>query len=148
MNDAFDVFLSHNSRDKPTVRRLAEALAERGLEVWLDEWQLVPGRPWQEALEEIVTTAKSAAVLVAADGIGPWQDREMRGCLAEFVRRRLPVIPVLLPGAPTRPELPLFLGQMTWVDLRGGITEEGLDLLEWGITGVKPDRRTSAEEPA
>jgi hypothetical protein len=50
----------------------------------------------------------------------------------------MPVIPVLLPRAPAEPPLPLFLAQFTWVDLRGGIDEKGLDRLEWGITGVKP----------
>ena len=133
----FDVFLSHNSKDKKTVRQLAEALKKRGLSVWLDEWELVPGRPWQDALEQIVATTKAAAVLVAEDCIGPWQDREMRICLNEFVRRSLPVIPVL-PGAPTEPELPMFLKQFAWVDLRSGLTKEGLDLLQWGITGKKP----------
>lgn len=34
----FDVFLSHNSKDKPRVRKLAEKLKEAGLRVWLDEW--------------------------------------------------------------------------------------------------------------
>jgi hypothetical protein len=77
--------------------------------VWLDEWELVPGRPWQEALEAIMQTAQSAAVLVGQDGVGPWQDREMRGCLNAFVQRALPVIPVLLPGAPQQPALPMFL---------------------------------------
>ena len=135
----FDVFLSHNSKDEPTVRRVGEELKRRGLSVWLDEWELVPGRPWQEALEEIVETAKAAAVLVAKDGIAPWQDREMRGCLSEFVDRGMPVIPVLLPGAPKKPKLPMFLKQFTWVDLRGGLTDEGIDRLQWGITGVKPN---------
>ncbi len=135
----FDVFLSYNSRDRSPVRRIGEALKQRGLTVWLDVWELEPGRPWQEALEVIVKTAKSAAVLVGADGIGPWQNREMRACLSEFVKRDLPVIPVLLPGVPRRPELPLLLGQMTWVDLRAGIADAGLDVLCWGITGVKPD---------
>jgi hypothetical protein len=46
MSGSFDVFLSHNSKDKPTVRQLARALQARGLKVWLDEEQLVPGRPW------------------------------------------------------------------------------------------------------
>src|SRR6185312_6382656 len=134
----FDVFLSHNSKDKPTVRQLGEELKKRGLTVWLDEWELVPGRPWQEALEGIVLTARAAAVLVGSDGIGPWQDREMRGCLSEFVDRGLPVIPVLLPGAPSKPDLPMFLKQFTWVDLRGGLTNEGIDRVQWGITGKKP----------
>jgi hypothetical protein len=31
------------------------------------------------------------------------------------------------------------------VDLRGGVTQEGLDRLEWGITGVKPGRRSEKE---
>jgi hypothetical protein len=58
--------------------------------------------------------------------------------LSEFVKRKLPVIPVLLPGAPQLPELPLFLKAFTWVDLRGGFTDDGLDRLVWGITGQKP----------
>lgn len=136
--ETFDVFLCHNSADKPTVLQLAEELVARGLRVWLDVKELIPGRPWQEALEAILQTAKSAAVLVAKDGVGPWQDREVRACLDEFVRRELPVIPVLLPEAPQKPEFPLFLRAFTWVDLREGITREGIDQLVWGITGQRP----------
>jgi formylglycine-generating enzyme required for sulfatase activity len=39
----FDVFLSHNSKDKPRVRRLAERLRAAGLRVWFDEWHIGPG---------------------------------------------------------------------------------------------------------
>ena len=39
----FNVFLSHNSLDKPRVRRLAERLRDAGLRVWFDEWQIKPG---------------------------------------------------------------------------------------------------------
>ena len=50
-----------------------------------------------------------------------------------------PVIPVLLPSAPNdEPDLPLFLRNRTWVDLRGEFVDDGLDTLEWGITGNKP----------
>jgi nucleotide-binding universal stress UspA family protein len=133
----FDVFLSHNSKDKVTVRQLAESLQARGIMVWLDEWELVPGRPWQDALEEVIATTRAAAVLVGGDGFGPWEIREMRGCLSEFVNRRMPVIPVLLPTASRRPELPIFLKQFTWVDLSAGLLTEGLDRLIWGITGQK-----------
>ena len=31
----FDVFLSHNSSDKPAIRRLAKALQDRDLKIWL-----------------------------------------------------------------------------------------------------------------
>ena len=35
-NFSYDVFLSHNAKDKPRVRRLAE------LRVWFDEWIIKP----------------------------------------------------------------------------------------------------------
>ena len=34
----YDLFLSHNSQDKPRVRGLAERLKQAGLRVWFDEW--------------------------------------------------------------------------------------------------------------
>jgi hypothetical protein len=45
MPDAFqyDVFLSHNAKDKPRVRRLAERLKAPGVRVWLDEWVIQAG---------------------------------------------------------------------------------------------------------
>ena len=39
----FDVFLSHNAKDKPRVRRLAERLQQAGLRVWFDEWNVRSG---------------------------------------------------------------------------------------------------------
>ena len=132
--DRFDVFLSHNSADKPMVRRLEKKLQARGLRVWLDESQLVPGRPWQEALESIISKVGAVAVLIGGSGVGPWETPEMRACLQESVRRGLSVIPVLLPGAPAEPELPVFLREFTWVDLRGGLRKKGIDRLHWGIT--------------
>jgi hypothetical protein len=140
----FDVFLSHNSADKPTVIELATLLRDRKLNVWLDAWELVPGRPWQQAIEDVIETVGSAAVLVGKDGIGPWEAPEMRACLDECVRRRMSVIPVLLPGASATPQLPLFLRQFTWVDFRDGLDEAKVDRLEWGITGIKPRRAAGA----
>ena len=139
MPDHFDVFLSHNSRDKPAVIKLAKRLKAHGLKVWLDVWELRPGQPWQEALEQIIETTKSAVVLVGADGFGPWQSREMRGCLSEFAENGKVVVPVLLPTCPSEvPKLPFFLKQLTWADLRDGKEESGFYHLIWGITGEKP----------
>ncbi len=138
MSKSFHVFLIHNSQDKPIVRDLAQALKLYDLRVWLDEEQLMPGRIWQENLETIIQTTQTAAVLIGEGGLGPWENPEMRACLSEFVKRKLPVIPVLLPGhTPAEPKLPLFLQSFTWVDLRDGLTDPGLEKLVWGITGVK-----------
>lgn len=37
---SFDVFLAHNSIDKPQVRAIAVELKRRGLNPWLDEEQI------------------------------------------------------------------------------------------------------------
>src|SRR5262245_54579569 len=42
-NFLYDVFLSHNSNDKPRVRHLAERLRNAGLRVWFDEWNIAFG---------------------------------------------------------------------------------------------------------
>lgn len=133
----FDVFLCHNSADKPAVKRLGEGLKARGLLPWLDEWELPPGQAWQELLERQIQRIGSAAVCIGPAGISPWHQQEMRGFISEFVDRRVPVIPVLLPGAPAQPELPLFLRQFTWVDFRRD-DPDPFDQIVWGITGRRP----------
>jgi hypothetical protein len=133
----FDVFLSYNRQDHAQATKIADALRARGLHPWIDVTELIPGRRWQDALEQALGHVRTTAVLVGGDGLGPWQVPEMRAAIGESVRRGLPVIPVLLPGAPDRPALPLFLRDFTWVDLRHGLTPDDLDQLHWGITGVK-----------
>ena len=39
----FDVFMCHNSEDKPAVVALAEQLEVAGVRPWLDKWELRPG---------------------------------------------------------------------------------------------------------
>jgi len=131
----FDVFLCHNSKDKLEVKKIAQQLKDHGVVPWLDEWELLPGRPWQRTLERQIGAIKSAAVFIGASGFGPWHNMEMEAFLREFTKRHCPVIPVMLSTAPDEPQLPIFLSGMGWVDFRKnepdplqqlikGITEE------------------------
>jgi DNA-binding NtrC family response regulator len=132
----YDVFLCHNNEDKPVIKNIGEELKKRGLQPWLDEWELQPGLSWQVHVEEQIEEIKSAAVFVGESGLGPWQKMEIRVLLSEFVNRGIPVIPVILSNAPKKPKLPLFLREMTWVDFRKGETDP-MKRLIWGITGKK-----------
>lgn len=132
----YDVFLCHNSQDKPEVKAIGERLKEAGLLPWLDEWEFRPGLPWQKTLESQISQIKSAAVFIGSKGIGPWQDMEIDAFLRIFVKRQAPVIPVILPGCEGIPKLPLFLEGMMWVDFRKN-EPDPLDQFLWGITGKK-----------
>jgi len=135
-DEHFDVFLCHNSRDKGIVKEIAKQLQAKGIRPWLDEWNLVPGRPWQRALEAQIPQIGSAAAFVGADGIGPWQHMELDAFLREFVNRGCPVIPVILPQAANPPELPVFLKGMHWVDFRSP-DPDPLSQLIWGVRGKR-----------
>jgi hypothetical protein len=133
----FDVFLSHNSRDKAQVRELAALLRKRRLRVWLDEDELVPGEKWQQGLERGLLTSKSVAVCLGQHEMGRWQDPEMQVALNLAVKSELRVLPILLPGAERSSEVSAFLELYTWVDLRTGFAADGIDRLVWGVTGEK-----------
>ena len=132
----FDVFLCHNSDDKPNVKLIGQKLKEVGILPWLDEWKLRPGLPWRQALEEQIRNTKAAAVFIGKNNTGPWQDAEIDAFLREFVQRGCPVIPVLLPDCVQTPELPPFLANMTWVDFRK-LEPDPMTQLIWGITGER-----------
>jgi TIR domain len=137
VSQEFDVFLCHNSDDKPSVRLLYEGLRDRGVTPWLDEEHLRPGQPWQRELEATIPRIKTAAVVVGPHGRGPWQDVELDAFIREFANRACPVIPVLLGDAGAAPPLPIFLRAFTWVDFRRDRPDPWRQLL-WGITGTRP----------
>jgi formylglycine-generating enzyme required for sulfatase activity len=134
----FDVFLCHNSQDKPAVIEIANQLKANNINPWLDKWHLRPGSSWQDLLEDQINEIRTAAVFVGNSGLGPWQNEEIKAFIRAFVNRKCPVIPVLLPNAPQKPQIPLFLEGLMWVDFREH-DPEPLGQLIWGITGIKPD---------
>jgi hypothetical protein len=128
----FDTFLCHNSEDKSAVIRISRQLRKNGVLPWLDEWELRPGVPWQRTLEAEISIIPSAVVFIGASGVGPWQRLEYEAFLREFVSRGCPVVPVILPNAPSIPQLPVFLRGMMWVDFRKARPNPFRQLI-WGI---------------
>ncbi len=144
--EPFDVFLCHNNHDKASVRELAESLRDRGVRVFLDEWVLRPGQPWQESIERAIQRSGSAAILFGPSGLGLWAEREMRALIEEFVHRKIPLIPILLPGAHEKPELPVLLRDFQWMDLRSGLRPKALEELVQGIR-ASPAPSPFTQEP-
>lgn len=66
----YDVFLSHSSKDKPTVRDLAERLRSDGLRVWFDEWDIRLGDSIPKKIDEGLKQSRFIIICVSAHGIG------------------------------------------------------------------------------
>jgi len=134
----FDVFVSYNSQDRKAVLAIVAALQRRDLRVAIDIRELVPGRPWQEALEEVLATVPAVIVACGPNGWGPWQTVEMRAAIDQSVARGMAVIPLSLPESSGPNAFPLFLRRYTGVDSRLGVSDDVLSRLQWGISGARP----------
>lgn len=141
MDSQFDVFISYNTKDRPVVVQIAEKLQGRGLVVWLDDWQIQPGRSVPRSIDEGVRNSRSVAVFIGPNDVGPFQDDEIEAIIMEQIDRGIPAISVLLPGASEDAiaKLPRLLTRNRWIEFRNGVEdEETLYLLHWGITGMRP----------
>jgi len=148
----YDAFLSLNSEDLATVEAIARWLVdEADLKVWLYTWNMIPGEPLQESMEEALDHSHCCVVFIGPNGIGPWQNEEMRVALEDRVQgKQLRVVPAVLPDA-HRPqkesELPRFLRRLAWIDFRDIKDEEALHRLRCGISGIPPGRQPESATP-
>ncbi|MEH1909367.1 GUN4 domain-containing protein [Nostoc sp.] len=139
----FDVLLAHNSQDKPQVRAIANELKQRGLKLWLDEEQILrPGSSFQQEILQAIPLVKTAAIFIGVKTLGRWQVLELESLVQECVENNIHIIPVLLPDVSMIPENLRFLRRYRFVSFLQQVSDvEALNLLEWGITGRRPERK-------
>lgn len=129
----FDVFLAHNSADKPIIKYIANELRNRGLNPWLDVEQILPGDFFQDAIQKAIGQVKSAAIFISSNELSRWQLLELRAFISILIDEDLTVIPVLLPGG-SIPNNLWFLKELNWVEFSEDYDEEAIELLIQGIT--------------
>lgn len=147
----FDVFLSHNSQDKPAVSALADWLGKQGVKFFLDGKDLEPGDILTDALAVAIEKSRSTIICIGPHGEGPWQKEEIDTLLNRSIKlsrqnNEFRIIPVLLPKADTS-KLRWFLETRLWCDLSRGITESEAELfrLKRAILGERPDQDIPVE---
>ena len=124
------VFVSHSSADDAAVLRLAEALRARGIEVWLDHWEIVAGDSIVEAINRGLDTADAGLIVFsAASKESRWVDAETDYLTYARIQEGKPLIPVELGDAPYVPPL-----------LRP-IARHGIDEVEAIVTALQTRRR-------
>jgi hypothetical protein len=141
----YDVFLSHNTADKPAVRHLKECLSSRGIKCWFDEADLQSGSNWMAQMEDGLRQSRCCAIFYGPSGVGPWHEMERQ--LAQLMAaeawragQRFGIIPVRLPDAPEwrMLALPQFLRLYTSVDFPSLSDSSALNLLIAGILQEAP----------
>ncbi|MBN1928470.1 MAG: TIR domain-containing protein [Chlorobiaceae bacterium] len=124
----YDVFLSHNSKDKPRVRALAERLRSAGLRVWFDEWLIKPGDDIYLSIERGLETARVQVLCLSPEALGSeWVALERSTVLFRDptnAGRRF--VPLLLADC----DLPDTLRRYKYVDFREELDDAFDELLE------------------
>ncbi len=102
------VFLSHASEDKERfVIRFAEALRSKGVDVWLDRWEMVPGDSVVEKIfDEGIGKADGVIIVLSRNSIQkPWVREELNAAVVKRINEGIMLIPVVLDGC----EVPVAL---------------------------------------
>lgn len=129
----FDVFILYSPEDNNIVRSLAEKLTEKGIRVWFDQWELRPGDSIIRALSDAAASATAFLVCIGTTGVKRWGNHELKMMLHPGEDRNQLVIPVLLPGGSPE-QVPEILFQYQFLDLRDGLSDDGLNKLSSSIT--------------
>ena len=129
----FDVFISYGSKDVDVVRALAEKLTDRGLRVWFDQWELRPGDSVVRARADAVASAASILVCIGRSGASQWLEKDLAEIMALHEQQNQLIIPVLLPES-NSDQMPSILSAYHFLDLRRGLTDEGIARLLSSLT--------------
>ena len=131
----FDIFLAHNSDDKPKIRAISHGLRRRGLKPWLDEEQILAGQSFQKVLQTAIPCVRAATVLIGQTGLGNWQEEEVQLLFNSCKKANKPLFLTLLPGVDEVPIELGFLEQKHWVSFRNGV-HKALHDMESGVRGA------------
>ena len=90
------VFISHSSKDKPMVETLANDLSNRGFEVWLDKWEIVPGDNIVDKINSGLEAADAGLIVFSVHSADSnWVSAEISYLTYEMIGEKKLIIPVM-----------------------------------------------------
>jgi hypothetical protein len=108
------VFLSHSSKDKFFVRKIAERLTLSGVKVWIDEAEIKIGDSLIDKISQGIKGADYLVVVLSHNSVSSsWVQRELYLSITqEIIGKNIKVLPVLIDNC----EIPFFLRDKLYAD--------------------------------
>ncbi len=108
------IFLSHNSKDKPFVRKLADDLRKAGFYAWVDEAEIKLGDSLIEKIREGIDKTEYVGVVLSNNSINSeWVKKEIDIAMNQEIEgRKVKVLPIMLEHV----EPPSFLKGKLYAD--------------------------------
>lgn len=130
------VFLSHASEDKERfVLKFAKGLRERGIDAWVDKWEMLPGDSLVDKIfEEGIKQASAVIVILSKNSERkPWVIEELNAGYVKKINEKSKLIPVLIEDC----EVPECLRSTLWVKIKNlNSYEAELESIAASILGI------------
>jgi len=110
------VFISHSHRDKPFAAILNKALRDAGVEVWIDEMEILPGDNIVKKIDQGLSSSDAIIVLLSKDYVSSkWAMQELSVFTARSISEEdIRILPILLEDC----DLPIYLRDRLYIDAR------------------------------
>lgn len=109
-----DLFLSHSSKDKEFVVKLAEDLNILQIDVWLDSWEISVGDSLFDKLATGLSSSKYICLVISnAFNESKWASNELKQAFAREMREERKVI---LPIVIEKTIIPSFIEDKIYID--------------------------------
>ncbi|MBN1991058.1 MAG: TIR domain-containing protein [Anaerolineae bacterium] len=115
------IFLSHNRKDKPFVRKLSERLRAHGIRTWVDEAEMRLGDSLLSKIETAIRECEYLGVVLSPHSVASkWVRREVNIALHEEIHgNRVKVLPLLYQPC----DIPGFLADKMYADFTRDFAE-------------------------
>jgi TIR domain-containing protein len=140
------VFISHASEDKAFVMDFASRLRARGVDAWLDRWEIRAGDSLvKKIFDEGIAQAKTFIIVISKYSVAkPWVREELDVAVVRKIHAVSKLIPVVIDDCP----VPTCLQAMLRVRIEDRKNyEEALDEVVASIFG-QTDKPPIGEQPA
>jgi hypothetical protein len=87
------VFVSHSAKDSAWARSFAQALKQRGIQVWFDEFDVQPSELWRDAIEAGLRNSDVLVALVDGDSSSKPNLFFELGAAIGMGKRIVPILP-------------------------------------------------------
>jgi hypothetical protein len=112
-----NVFVTHASDDKERfVLGFATKLREKGIDAWLDKWEMLPGDSLVDKIfEEGIKNAKAIIAVISINSISkPWVKEELNAAMIKKINGVSKIIPVIIDDC----EVPECLHSTLWEKIK------------------------------
>jgi serine/threonine protein kinase len=110
---AFDVFISHSSKNHAEAFAAAHTLEARGIRCWVAPRDVPPGSDWDEAIMDGIAACRIMLLMHSAHSN---ESRHVKQEVLQALEHHLTIVPIRLQDIPFSKGLRFHLGAAHWLD--------------------------------